>query len=140
MKSSRQRDTSLAIHERRRAGPTVAHVAGLALLWVSAGTAISALVELGGDGPDVAPLMLSAALMAILGFALWAPTKPVKTDTATIFATVAWTWVIVSVVGALPFLFAGTFLRWDDALFESISGFSCTGSTVFGGDNPSIEA
>ncbi len=99
---------------------------------------ISALVELFTDGPDVTPLMLSAGLMAALGLAMWAPTKPGRTDTATIFATVAWTWIIVSVIGALPYLFADTFVRWDDAFFESISGFSCTGSTVFGGDNPAI--
>ena len=31
-------------------------------------------------------------------------------------------------VGALPFWFDS--LAWDSALFEAISGFSCTGSTV----------
>ncbi len=140
MNKDRLSDLSLEVVERRRVPSTVAHVAGLALLWVSAGVAISAVVEFLGDGDDVAPLLGSTALMAALGFFLWAPTAPGRTDSATIFATVAWTWLFVSIVGAAPYLLADTFLRWDDALFESISGFSCTGSTVFGGDNPTIEA
>ncbi|MBX7257798.1 MAG: TrkH family potassium uptake protein [Candidatus Hydrogenedentes bacterium] len=39
------------------------------------------------------------------------------------------TWIVVSVLGALPFVFAGI-LSFNDAFFESVSGFTTTGSTV----------
>ena len=39
-------------------------------------------------------------------------------------------WVFASVFGALPYLFAGTFLSPIDALFESASGFTTTGASV----------
>ena len=37
-------------------------------------------------------------------------------------------WLLVPLVGAVPFLFYG--LGFTDALFESVSGFTTTGSTV----------
>ncbi|MFA6243686.1 MAG: TrkH family potassium uptake protein, partial [Candidatus Hydrogenedentales bacterium] len=39
------------------------------------------------------------------------------------------TWIAVSALGALPFVFVGA-LGFNDALFESVSGFTTTGSTV----------
>jgi len=55
-----------------------------------------------------------------------------RADAGIAFASVAWSWLAVSVAGALPYLLGGVF-SWahaDDALFESISGFTCTGSSV----------
>ena len=42
---------------------------------------------------------------------------------------VAMSWIFASVLGALPFVFAGS-LNYVDALFECASGFSTTGSSV----------
>jgi len=55
-----------------------------------------------------------------------------------IFAAVGWTWVMITVFGALPYIFAGTFAtpgvgfveQLVNSIFESASGYSCTGSTV----------
>ncbi len=46
------------------------------------------------------------------------------------FAIVTLGWVLAAVVGSLPYLFAGTFPSFVDAYFESMSGFTTTGSTV----------
>lgn len=46
------------------------------------------------------------------------------------FATVAIGWILVSIFGAFPFVFSETIPTFVDALFESISGFSTTGSSV----------
>ena len=46
------------------------------------------------------------------------------------FATVAFSWTAVALVGALPYLFAGVVQYPAEALFESMSGFTTTGSTV----------
>jgi trk system potassium uptake protein TrkH len=46
------------------------------------------------------------------------------------YLTVSLAWFLISVVGALPFLFSGHFLSVTDALFESVSGFTTTGSSI----------
>lgn len=46
------------------------------------------------------------------------------------FAIVTLGWVFFAVFGALPYLFSGTIFNPIDALFESMSGFTTTGSTV----------
>lgn len=53
-------------------------------------------------------------------------------------ATVALAWVLASFVGALPFLLCGATGSPVDALFESTSGFTTTGSSIFSG--PEIDA
>jgi trk system potassium uptake protein TrkH len=47
------------------------------------------------------------------------------------FLVVGGSWIAVSLVGALPYLMSGA-LGPVDALFESVSGFTTTGSTVIG--------
>lgn len=47
------------------------------------------------------------------------------------FLVVSGAWIAVSLVGAVPYLVAGA-LGPVDALFESVSGFTTTGSTVIG--------
>ena len=46
------------------------------------------------------------------------------------FVTVALSWIIMSVVGCLPFVFNGDIPKFTDALFETISGFTTTGATI----------
>ena len=46
------------------------------------------------------------------------------------YLTVALTWIVVSLVGCLPFIFSGAIPRFADAIFETVSGFTTTGSTV----------
>ena len=46
------------------------------------------------------------------------------------FAAVALSWIILSLVGALPFVISGDIPFYIDALFEVISGFTTTGSSI----------
>jgi trk system potassium uptake protein TrkH len=48
------------------------------------------------------------------------------------FAIVGMGWMGVCLLGALPYLFAGTFSSVVNACFESTSGFTTTGATVIG--------
>ena len=43
---------------------------------------------------------------------------------------VSLSWIVLSIFGALPFVFSGCIPRFVDALFETISGFTTTGATV----------
>ncbi len=46
------------------------------------------------------------------------------------FVTVTLAWVTLTIVGALPYVLTGTITAFDDAMFESVSGFTTTGATV----------
>lgn len=46
------------------------------------------------------------------------------------FVTVALSWLVMSIFGALPFVLSGDIPSYIDALFETISGFTTTGSSI----------
>lgn len=46
------------------------------------------------------------------------------------FVSVAASWIAMSAIGALPFVISGEIPNYIDAFFESVSGFTTTGSTV----------
>lgn len=46
------------------------------------------------------------------------------------FVTVALSWIVMSVFGALPFVFSGGIPNFADAFFETVSGFTTTGASV----------
>lgn len=39
-------------------------------------------------------------------------------------------WILISVIGALPFFISGQIPNFIDAFFETVSGFTTTGSTI----------
>lgn len=50
------------------------------------------------------------------------------------FVTASLSWIILSIVGALPFYFSGEIPNLLDAIFETVSGFTTTGATIL--NNP----
>lgn len=46
------------------------------------------------------------------------------------FVSVALVWLVISLCGALPFVLCGDIPNYSDALFETISGFTTTGSSI----------
>ncbi len=46
------------------------------------------------------------------------------------FVTVALSWIVLSIFGSLPYVFSGEIPRFIDALFETVSGFTTTGSSI----------
>lgn len=96
----------------------------------------------------VSGLVGSAVICLLVGFILWRLTRYIDShvpDTpqkgffskkeAT--AVVGLTWILATLLGALPYLFSGTqrsegaLMSICDALFEAQSGLSTTGATVF---------
>lgn len=56
------------------------------------------------------------------------------------FAIVALAWLVLSLIGALPFVFGGVLASYTDAFFETMSAFTTTGASIFGGaGNMNIE-
>lgn len=46
------------------------------------------------------------------------------------FVVVALSWIMMSAIGALPFMFSGEIPHFVDAFFETVSGFTTTGATI----------
>ena len=46
------------------------------------------------------------------------------------YITVSLSWIVLSIAGALPFLFSGAISNPIDALFETVSGFTTTGASI----------
>lgn len=46
------------------------------------------------------------------------------------FVAVSVGWIVMSIFGALPFIFTGEIPSFTDALFETISGFTTTGASI----------
>ena len=79
------------------------------------------------------PFLVPAGICAVAGSLL--TLNPHKKDRSLFakdgFICVGFAWILVSCVGALPFMFSPTNLSFVDALFESVSGFTTTGSSIF---------
>ena len=76
-------------------------------------------------------LLLTAFICLMIGFPM-ARKRPQNTSIYARegFVTVALSWIVLSALGALPFVFSGAIPSYIDALFETVSGFTTTGSSI----------
>lgn len=75
--------------------------------------------------------LIGAALCGVLGFGLSRiPLKRKNMYAKDGFVAVALSWVGISLLGALPFTFSGEIPHYVDAVFEMVSGFTTTGSSI----------
>ena len=127
-------DFPLVFRPRRRENLSL-HVVGLALLFLVPGMLVATLVEWGSANSDGERALLTAALItAAAGVTLaWGFRPPDDVRPTDTFPVVVWTWVACSLFGTLPYVLDADMFgwaQWDAALFESISGFTASGSTV----------
>jgi len=68
----------------------------------------------------------------VLGYALTVLVKPRNTNMYAKegFAIVTVSWIILSLIGALPFFLSGEVPNYIDAVFETVSGFTTTGASI----------
>ena len=98
---------------------------GLMFLWPMAVAAYY------GEWADLGGFALAGVLAAAIGQAMWLGHPEREPDLRRIeeVAVVAGTWLVVAMLGSVPYLWVG--LSPVDAVFESMSGFTTTGATVF---------
>jgi trk system potassium uptake protein TrkH len=90
-----------------------------------------------GEARSAAAFGTCAAGIAALGAAArLAHPKSAEIYARDGFAIVGFGWLLMSALGALPFVASGALPSLGDALFESVSGFSATGASVV----PDVEA
>lgn len=116
---------------RRRVGNTTVHVAGAAGAFLAAGMLASAAVGLGYDDPATADLAVSGMVVGSVSLAMWRFTEPVASlSRLSAFTAVGFAWIFAFLVATVPYVLAGTFDTYIQALFEAVSGLTTTGSTV----------
>lgn len=75
--------------------------------------------------------LVAASLCVLLGLLFtWKKPKDKRMYAKEGFVTVALCWILLSILGALPFTVSGEIPHYIDALFETISGFTTTGSSI----------
>jgi trk system potassium uptake protein TrkH len=107
------------------------HVLALTLAVAGFGIVTSGVVDAMRDGPDAAVLFVVGSISGVVGLVVWRFTSlPHQIRILDVFVTVTLSWVLLALVGALPYWITGWIPAYDDAVFESISGFTTTGATV----------
>ena len=79
----------------------------------------------------LSPFLITIFLLLFLGLALtFRPPKNRTMRAREGFFIVGISWILLSVFGALPFVFSGEIPRFVDAFFETVSGFTTTGASI----------
>ena len=90
-------------------------------------------IAINSGGPDKIPFLITIFITGLSGFFLSRTKKKDESIGAKEGLTiVALGWIMISILGAIPLYLANSTPTYIDALFEIVSGFTTTGSTVIG--------
>ena len=81
-----------------------------------------------GSVIGVAATIVLSAVLSLSSFLL--PPNDRQISAREGFLSVALCWVVVSLIGALPFCLSGAVPSYIDCLFETVSGFTTTGASI----------
>jgi trk system potassium uptake protein TrkH len=110
----------------------ITHILGLALLFLGMTMVLPLGVSWYYQDGAFMPLLWSGVLTFGIGGVLALlphDTRPLERREG--LAAVPVIWCLVTLFGSLPFLLSGAVPTFTDAFFESMSGFTTTGATVF---------
>ena len=82
-----------------------------------------------GENPSAFLLTILITALVGTGLVLLKP-KSTSMFAREGFLCVGLSWIALSLFGALPFVFSGDIPNYTDAFFETVSGFTTTGSTI----------
>ncbi len=85
-----------------------------------------------GESTAVAGFLYTIALLVLVAGILWFPCRkaPLAMGAREGLACVSISWIFMSLLGCLPFVFSGAIPHYVDAFFEMVSSFTTTGSSV----------
>ena len=109
----------------------ILYILGCVLKFESAFLLLPAIVGFIYREDEALSYLFTSALCFIVG-AIMSHKKPASKNLFIRegFVTVAASWVIMSIFGAIPFVLTGDIPNYVNALFETISGFTTTGSSI----------
>ncbi|WP_167619912.1 TrkH family potassium uptake protein [Maribellus sediminis] len=107
-------------------------VLGLLLLVEGVAMLLAMLVAIIYNESDIATFLISAAINLGVGGLITALTWKAKKDIGKRegFIIVTMVWVVFSLFGSFPYMISGSIPNFTDAFFETISGFTTTGSSI----------
>ena len=110
----------------------VVRILGAILLIEALAMAPSLIISFIYADGDAAALAASIAILCAVGLPAWKLARPRDTNLRARegFVVVALSWVLLSLFGALPFVFSGVIPHYVDAVFETVSGFTTTGASI----------
>jgi len=84
------------------------------------------------DEPAVTGILLAGFFTVFLGAGLWYFTRnaPKELQKKEGYMIVTFGWIMLTLTGTLPYIFTGAIPNFIDAVFEAISGYSTTGSSI----------
>jgi len=111
------------------------NICGKFLLILGACMAAPLAISLACQQPDSGAFLLSATITAASGAVLTVLFRPGRGELRLRdgYILAGLIWLGAGIFGAFPFYFSGAVSSPLDALFESVSGFTTTGATVFAG-------
>jgi trk system potassium uptake protein len=111
----------------------IARVFGLLLIFEGLFMLVSGGVSFLYQEKATSPLLYSALISVVTGIIVFSPLRNEERVSGNKegYIIVTGIWVIFSLFGTLPFILSGTVNTFGDAFFESMSGFTTTGVTIF---------
>lgn len=105
---------------------------GLLLLVEGIGMLLSTFIAFLSKGDDALALAVSSIICIVPGFLAFRLTSGYKSHLPRRegFFAVVMGWIIISVMGSIPFVLSGYIPRLTDAFFETMSGFTTTGASI----------
>jgi trk system potassium uptake protein TrkH len=83
---------------------------------------------------DIMPFLLTSAIAFVIGIVLYFLSKGMMADQPVhkkdTYFTVTLSWLLIGLIGSLPYIFSGSIPSFINAYFESVSGFSTTGASI----------
>jgi trk system potassium uptake protein len=114
----------------------VIFINGILLLVLAVAMGVPALVDAAWGDRDWTVFATSGAVTGFIGLGLALGARPDQRrtlNTRQAFVLTSSTWFLLSAFAALPFIFSALDLSVADGVFEAVSGFTTTGSTVIVG-------
>ncbi len=110
---------------------SVFKVVGIVLFWESVLMIPSLIISILDSSHEIKAFIITIAITSLTGFLL----SRFKSNSSEMrkregYAAVALCWVFMSAFGALPFFISRSIPSYVDALFETVSGFTTTGSSI----------
>ena len=109
----------------------IVHILGQMMKAEAALLLLPALVGVIYKEQDLYAFLITAAGAAALGFLcdlIRPKTREIYSQEG--FVIVALSWVLFSLIGAVPFVITGAIPNYVDAVFETVSGFTTTGASI----------
>ncbi len=111
---------------------SIINIIGLLLCIEAAAMLVPMFYDIIYDNNDWVQFLYSSLITFFIGIILYISfrKKNMKLGIRQAFVLTISSWMVISLFGAIPFVYSSSSLTYTDAFFESVSGITTTGSTV----------